>query len=80
MISEIDFRNHDEPTRTDWCVAQEPAAPEGKLKHPSPFSRRQLLSMKMQTIINTKPCCYEDRSRIRQEKNSLNRNTQRLSQ
>ena len=33
------------------CVAQEPAAPEGKLLDPSSFARRQLLSMEMQTII-----------------------------
>ena len=32
-------------------MAQEPAAPEGKLLDPSSFARRQLLSMEMQTII-----------------------------
>ena len=34
-------------------MAQEPAAPEGKLLDPSSFARRQLLSMEMQTIITS---------------------------
>jgi len=35
-------------------VAQEPAATEGKLLHPS-FAKRQLLSMAMQTMLLRRP-------------------------